>query len=104
MSEIRAQTGSDVLPSEISNYPLAEQTRAFLRTRTFGHVIGAEMRQSATGETLPDLRPASGLQFARVALASRAEVGIAAVQSRVSPSMTGTLAQTGTHTARALSA
>ena len=69
-----------MLPSEISNYPLAEQTRAFLRTRTFGHVIGAEMRQSATGETLPIYEPASGLQFARVALASRAEVD-AAVQS-----------------------
>lgn len=73
-----------MLPREISSYPLAEQTRAFLRTRAFGHVIGGQMRQSASGETLPIYEPASGLQFARVALASRAEVDAAVQAARES--------------------
>jgi acyl-CoA reductase-like NAD-dependent aldehyde dehydrogenase len=70
----------ETLPAEMRGYPLAQQTKQFLRSPCFGHVIDGEMRQSASGETLPIHEPASGLEFARVAAGGRAEVD-AAVQS-----------------------
>jgi len=67
-------TTTNTLPAEIKSYPLAQQTREFLRPSVFGHFIDGEMRQSASGETLPIYEPATGLEFAHVAVASSAEV------------------------------
>ena len=80
---LKKQTpSSGALPAEIGSYPLADQTREFLRTRCFGHIIDGEMRQSASGETIPILEPATGLEFARVAAGSRAEVDSAVQGAR----------------------
>jgi len=68
----------------MSAYPLAQQTREFFRTQCFGHMIDGEMRQSASGETLPIYEPATGLEFARVAAASRVEVNDAVQAARKS--------------------
>jgi len=64
----------DALPAEISNYPLAAQTRQFFASTRFGHVIEGDMSQSASGETLPVHEPATGLEFARVAAGGRVDV------------------------------
>jgi phenylacetaldehyde dehydrogenase len=74
----------ETLPAEMRGYPLAQQTRHFLRSRCFGHVIDGQMRQSASGETLPIYEPASGLEFARVAAGGRAEVDAAVQAARKS--------------------
>jgi len=47
-------------------------------------MIDGEMRQSASGETLPIYEPATGLEFARVAAASRVEVNDAVQAARKS--------------------
>jgi acyl-CoA reductase-like NAD-dependent aldehyde dehydrogenase len=72
------------LPSQMDGYPLSQQTREFFSTRCFGHVIDGEMRQSAAGETLPIIEPASGLEFARVAAARPADVDAAVQAARKS--------------------
>ncbi|HET7090038.1 MAG TPA: aldehyde dehydrogenase family protein [Anaerolineae bacterium] len=70
------------LPEEFQDYPLSAQTRAFLAERTFGHFIEGDMRMSASGETIPVREPASGLEFARVALGGSDEVDAAAKSAR----------------------
>ncbi len=64
----------DALPAEISNYPLAAQTREFFSVTRFGHVLDGEMAQSSSGQTLPVHEPASGLEFARVAAGTSEDV------------------------------
>ena len=70
------------LPAEISAYPLSAQTRAFLADTRFGHVIDGEMRQSLGGESLSVYEPATGLEFARVASGTRADVDLAVGSAR----------------------
>jgi phenylacetaldehyde dehydrogenase len=68
------------LPPEITEYPLATKTRAFLAEGPFGHVVDGRMVPSRNGETLPVYEPATGLEFTRVAVGDHADVD-AAVQS-----------------------
>lgn len=72
----------DVLPAEISNYPLAAQTRQFFTRTRFGHVIEGDLGESVSGETLPVYEPASGLEFARVAAGDRLDVDRAVQAAR----------------------
>jgi acyl-CoA reductase-like NAD-dependent aldehyde dehydrogenase len=70
------------LPPEITEYPLAAQTRAFLFDTPFGHVIEGRMVPSRTGATLPVIEPATGLEFARVASGSPDDVNTAVRSAR----------------------
>jgi acyl-CoA reductase-like NAD-dependent aldehyde dehydrogenase len=70
------------LPPEITDYPLAAQTRTFLAEQTFGHVIDGRTVPSARGETLPVHEPATGLEFARVAVGDRDDVEAAVRSAR----------------------
>jgi len=70
------------LPPEIAAYPLSAQTRAFLASNRFGHVIDGETRASQSGATLPVHEPATGLEFARIAAGDRADVDRAVRSAR----------------------
>jgi acyl-CoA reductase-like NAD-dependent aldehyde dehydrogenase len=70
------------LRPEIARYPLAAQTRQFFRDTTFGHFIEGEMTPSQSGDTLPIHEPASGLEFARIAAGSHADVDKAVRSAR----------------------
>ena len=72
----------NTLPPEISNYPLAAQTRAFFTDTHFGHFIDGAMVDSQSKQTLPVHEPASGLEFARIAAGDRADVDRAVCSAR----------------------
>ena len=70
------------LRPEFAAYPLSAQTRRFFSGTTFGHFIDGQRVESQSGETLPVYEPASGLEFARVASGSKADVDRAARAAR----------------------
>ena len=53
--------------ADLSAYPIAEQTRRYLETASFGHVIDGELVPSASGETMPIVNPTTGTEIGTVA-------------------------------------
>ncbi len=70
------------LRPEISQYPLAAQTRQFLTRTTFGHFIDGEIAEASSDETIAVFDPASGLEFARVAAGTKSDVDCAVRAAR----------------------
>ena len=62
------------LRADLRTYPLSPETQRFLAEPSIGHLIEGEVTQSLSGETLPVYEPATGLEFARVAAGSKADV------------------------------
>ncbi len=56
-----------MITADLSQYPLGEETRKYLDSVAFGHVIDGELVQSASGETLPIYEPSTGNEIGRVA-------------------------------------
>jgi acyl-CoA reductase-like NAD-dependent aldehyde dehydrogenase len=55
------------ITADLSGYPLAEETRKYLETISFGHVIDGELVPSASGATLPIVEPSTGDEIGTVA-------------------------------------
>jgi acyl-CoA reductase-like NAD-dependent aldehyde dehydrogenase len=55
------------ITADLSGYPLAEETRKYLETISFGHVIDGELVPSASGATLPIVEPSTGSEIGTVA-------------------------------------
>jgi len=70
------------LPGNLRRYPLAARTRQFLTGSPFGHFIDGEMVPSSSGETLPIIDPSTGIEFARVAAGTGADVECAVRSAR----------------------
>jgi acyl-CoA reductase-like NAD-dependent aldehyde dehydrogenase len=73
---------ANTLPAELSRYPLQAATRKFLTDSPHGHHIEGEPTASSSGETLPVFDPATGIEFARVAAGTQADVDRAAASAR----------------------
>jgi acyl-CoA reductase-like NAD-dependent aldehyde dehydrogenase len=61
-------------PDALDRYPLAKRTREFLSLSPFGHFIDGKMCASSSGDTIPVYDPSTGIEFARVAAGSDADV------------------------------
>ncbi len=48
------------ITADLSAYPLAEETRKYLESIAFGHVIDGELVPSASGATMPIIDPSTG--------------------------------------------
>ncbi len=62
------------ITSDLARYPLAAETRKYLESTSFGHVIDGELVSSLSGETLPIVDPATGSDIGRVAAAGAEDV------------------------------
>ena len=63
-----------MITADLSQYPLGEETRKYLDSVAFGHVIDGELVQSASGETLPIYEPSTGNEIGRVAAGGAEEL------------------------------
>ena len=70
------------LTADWRDFPLAEQTRKYLDSVVFGHVIDGELVPSASGETLPIIEPSTGTEIGRVASGGQDEIDRAVASAR----------------------
>ena len=70
------------MTADLRAYPLAEETRKYLDSVAFGHVIDGELVQSASGETLPIIDPSTGTEIGQVASGGEAELERAVASAR----------------------
>ena len=55
------------ITADLSSYPLADETRKYLESIAFGHVIDGELVPSASGATMPIVEPSTGDEIGTVA-------------------------------------
>ena len=70
-------TSNSATYTHLNDYPLAPATRRYLQEPVLGHLIDGRVTASASGQTMPLVEPASGLEFARVAMGAAADVDLA---------------------------
>ena len=70
------------ITGDLSQYPLGEETRKYLESVAFGHVIDGELVQSTSGETLPIYEPSTGTEIGRVAAGGPEELDRAVGSAR----------------------
>jgi acyl-CoA reductase-like NAD-dependent aldehyde dehydrogenase len=70
------------MTADLAKYPLATETQKYLQSVAFGHVIEGEILQSASGETLPIIDPASGTEIGRMASGGAEDVDRAVASAR----------------------
>jgi aldehyde dehydrogenase (NAD+) len=63
-------------------YPLSDETRAFLGRPSFGHLIGEKVQSSVSGATMYVEDPATGDEFAEVAAGGPEDVDLAVTEAR----------------------
>ena len=68
------------ITADLSPYPLGEETRKYLDSIAFGHLIEGELVQSVSGETLPIYEPSTGNEIGRVAAGGTEELERAVCQ------------------------
>jgi acyl-CoA reductase-like NAD-dependent aldehyde dehydrogenase len=71
-----------MITADLSPYPLGEETRKYLDSVAFGHVIDGDLVQSASGETLPIYEPSTGDEIGRVAAGGTEELERAVAAAR----------------------
>jgi acyl-CoA reductase-like NAD-dependent aldehyde dehydrogenase len=72
------------ITADLSPYPLGEETRKYLDSIAFGHLIDGELVQSVSGETLPIYEPSTGDEIGRVAAGGTEELDRAVTAARAS--------------------
>ena len=70
------------ITADLSSYPIADQTRAYLDSIAFGHVIDGELVGSASGATMPIVEPSTGLEIGTVAAAGAEDLERAVAAAR----------------------
>ena len=70
------------ITADLQAYPLGAETRKYLESTAFGHVIDGELVQSASGETMPIIEPASGTEIGRVAAGGKEDLERAVTAAR----------------------
>ncbi|HEY1279082.1 MAG TPA: aldehyde dehydrogenase family protein, partial [Acidimicrobiales bacterium] len=70
------------ITADLQAYPLGAETRKYLEATAFGHVIDGELVQSASGETMPIIEPATGTEIGRVAAGGKEDLERAVTAAR----------------------
>src|SRR5688500_2094305 len=70
------------ITADLSAYPIAAETQKYLESVSFGHVIEGEVVPAASGETMPIIDPATGVEIGRAAKGGIEDVDRAVASAR----------------------
>src|SRR5262245_32577417 len=70
------------ITADLAAYPLGAETRKYLESTAFGHVIDGELVPSASGDTMPIIEPATATEIGRVAAGGKEDLERAVTAAR----------------------